>query len=141
MTVLRSKQNPASRTEVGAHVLDAAKSIDTRSIKARLAAFVSVHRAFVGADDKVAIADAVARKEQQVLGDLDVDQDQAVDALATALAGEASAAAASRLEKAASAVFARKKPPHLARIMLEKKPELGSDLLKLLREQLAEPRS
>jgi hypothetical protein len=68
-------------------VLAAAKTISTGAIAKRLAAFSSAHRAYVAAQAKVDAADRKLRAAQAVVGERDVEQDEAVLALASTLAG------------------------------------------------------
>jgi hypothetical protein len=70
---------------VGASILAAARTLDTRIIKARLAAFEAAQRTYSTGHDKVHTAEAQLGAAQLRLDELDAQQDQAVEALAAAL--------------------------------------------------------
>ncbi len=91
MATLQTNNGPASRTEAGDHVLNAAESLGAagkKPIAGRLAAFEKAHLAFVSADGVVKAADRTIRAQQAKVGEADVVQDEGVDALATAAVGE-----------------------------------------------------
>jgi len=85
MATIKIGAGLASQLEAGASILAAARTVDTRLIKGRMAEFERAHRAFSTAHDKVHAAEAQLGAAQTRLGELDVDQDAAVDALARAL--------------------------------------------------------
>ena len=80
--------SPGNRLQTGTAVLAAARGVDTRLIGARLKGFERAHKLYVDAQRKVEAAEAELRAAQAVLGERDVDQDEAVEALARALVGE-----------------------------------------------------
>lgn len=84
-TLKTQVKNPGARRVVGQAVLAAAKVVDTRPVKARLAAFAKAHQAFVTAADKVSAAEAVRDAAHAAVAEADVRQDAAVDALVLAL--------------------------------------------------------
>jgi hypothetical protein len=88
MSTLQSKKNPASRKDVGDLVIANGKTTDVAPVKKRFAAFAKTHAAFVAADGKVEAATKAVHATEAKVGELDVAQDEAVDALASALAGE-----------------------------------------------------
>jgi hypothetical protein len=77
--------SPGARREVGHKVLAAAKVVDVKPVKARLAAFAKAHEAFVRAGDKVSAAEAVRDAAHAAVAAADVAQDAAIDALVLAL--------------------------------------------------------
>jgi len=91
VATLKSSNGPGSRVDAGNHVLDAAESLGQASMKlvgARFATFVKVHSAYVKAEEAVKGADSKVRAQQGKVGTADVAQDEVVDELASALAGE-----------------------------------------------------
>ena len=88
MATIQVDNAPASRVEVGNTVLEAAAASDTAPVKARLAAFEKAHRAYLAAQAQVTKADEAVRKCQAAVAESDVTQDEAVNALAGALAGD-----------------------------------------------------
>ncbi len=85
MGTIKIGMSIAAQLEGGASILAAARTVDTRLIKARLTAFERAHRAFETAQDKVHAAELRLSAGQTRLGELDVAQDEAVDAVARAL--------------------------------------------------------
>ena len=85
MAKTKSGIGPGRRLEVGAAILAAAKVIDTRPIKTRLAAFERAHRAYASAQHKVDVAEAQLVAARAGIGDCDAEQNKAVEALAHAL--------------------------------------------------------
>lgn len=85
MATLQIGTRAASQLNAGVSILAAARTVDTRLIKARLAAFEHAQRTYGAADDKVHAAEAQLSAAQARLRELDVDQDDAVDAVARAL--------------------------------------------------------
>lgn len=88
MATLKTQvQNPGARRMVGQTVLAAARVVDTKPVKARLAAFVRAHQAYVTAADKVVAAEAVRDAAHAAVAEADVTQDAAIDALVLELVG------------------------------------------------------
>ena len=85
MATLQVGTRAASQLNAGVSILAAARTVYTRLIKARLAGFERAQRAYGAADDRVRAAEAQLSAAQTRLGELDVDQDEAVDAVARAL--------------------------------------------------------
>lgn len=79
---------PGSRVVMGNTVIDAAKTIDTSAVKARLTAFVRAHREYLTVDAKVRKAEEVLRAQQVKLGEADARQDDATEGLAEVLIRE-----------------------------------------------------
>lgn len=77
--------NPGARRTVGQSVLSAAKVLDTKRVKVRLAAFAKAHSAYVKAADKVLAAESVRDAAHAAVAEHDVAQDAALDALVLAL--------------------------------------------------------
>ncbi len=91
MAIIQARHNPGARLEAGNDVLAAAAGHDARSVllvKSRLAVFAKTHAAFVAADARVGRDDEALRRQQETAGEADVVQDEAVFALAGALAGD-----------------------------------------------------
>lgn len=84
-TLKTQVQNPGARRAVGQTVLAAARAVETKPVKARLAAFAKAHHAYVTAADKVVAAEAVRDAAHAGVAEADVAQDVAVDALVLAL--------------------------------------------------------
>ena len=82
------KTNPGMRLQLGASVLSAARAVDTRLVKARLARFERVHRSYVNAQRKVDAAESQLRAAQARLAESDAIQDEAVETLACALVAD-----------------------------------------------------
>jgi hypothetical protein len=91
MGTLQSKKNPGSRKESGDAVLANGKNADVSPVKKRFAAFAKAHASYSAAESKVTAAANAVRATEQKVGELDVAQDHAVDALASALVGEGAA--------------------------------------------------
>ena len=85
METLQSGSSPGTRIDAGNSVFDAAESVDTKPIAARLAGFKKVHGAYVTADAGVKKAGEALQKQQAKVGEADVLQDEALDALAVSL--------------------------------------------------------
>ena len=85
MATIKMGSNATSQLDAGASILAAARTVDTRLIKPRLAAFENAHRAYSAAHDKVHAAEAQLATAQLHLGELDADQDAAVTTLAALL--------------------------------------------------------
>jgi len=73
------------RLQVGAAIFAAAKAVDTRLVKARLAAFEAAHHSYADAQQKVDAVEAQLRTAQAKLGQLDAAQGEAVEALVRSL--------------------------------------------------------
>jgi hypothetical protein len=85
MATLKLGSNVASQLDAGASIVAAADTVDTRLIKPRLSAFGGAQRTYKAAHEQVQAAEAHVTAAQMRLGELDVDQDEAVTALAAAL--------------------------------------------------------
>ncbi|MFT3768586.1 MAG: hypothetical protein QM820_24330 [Minicystis sp.] len=88
MPTLQSGDSPGTRIAAGDVVLASAKSVSTKPIAARFAAFQKAHLAYRAADAKVKKATAALIKQQSKVGEADVDQDSAVMSVASALSGD-----------------------------------------------------
>ena len=88
MSIIQARKNPSARIDAGNHVLEAAKTVDTRSVKAKLAAFAKVHATFVAAHAVVAKAEHALHDAHDALGQADAEQDAAVHALAAKMIGD-----------------------------------------------------
>ena len=88
MATMKIGKGPGIRLTAGASILAAARAIDTRFVKARLAAFERAHRAYADAQQKVDNAEAQLSAAQGRLGERDAVQDEAVEALAVALVAD-----------------------------------------------------
>jgi hypothetical protein len=88
MATIQSNNHPGSRIDVGDLVLERAKARDTKSVKARLAAFAAAHAAYAKAEREVRAAEESQLAQEGKAAEADVVQDAAVDALATAMAGD-----------------------------------------------------
>jgi hypothetical protein len=75
-------QSPAALAETGDAVLAAAKTQDTKPIKAKLAAFAKLHGAFLAAEKKVGRAEALLRAQQAKVAEADSEQDALIEQLA-----------------------------------------------------------
>ncbi|MFI5366608.1 MAG: hypothetical protein ACHQ4J_13400 [Candidatus Binatia bacterium] len=73
------------RLQIGAAIFAAAKAVDTRLVKARLAAFEGAHRSYAEAQHKVDAAEAQLHAAQAKLGQCDVSQNEALEMLARSL--------------------------------------------------------
>jgi hypothetical protein len=88
MRTIQARNNPGSRVEVGDAILEAAKKTNTKAIAPRIAAFKKIHAAYLKANEQVRKADGALKAQQEKVAEADVDQDAAVQSLASALAGE-----------------------------------------------------
>ena len=84
----RSKSNRGTRLQIGASVLSAARLVDTRLVKDRLGRFEQMHRTYAAAQRKVDTAEEELSAAEARIVACDAAQDEAVNALAAALAGE-----------------------------------------------------
>lgn len=75
----------AFQLQAGEAILAAARAVDTRLVKARLTAFERAQRDYAAAHAKVQDAEGKLSAAQVRLGELDADQDAALDAVARAL--------------------------------------------------------
>ena len=73
------------RLQTGAAIFAAARAVDTRLVKARLAAFEQAHRSYAEAQAKVDAAEIQLRGAQAKLGECDVALTEGVDVLARSL--------------------------------------------------------
>ncbi len=85
MATMRFGSNATSQLDAGASILAAARTADTRLIKGRVTAFQEAQRSYAAAHEKVHAAEAQVDAARLRLGELNVDQDEAVSALAAAL--------------------------------------------------------
>lgn len=85
MVTIQSGSSPGSRVEAGDSVLAAAKSVSIKPVQKRFAAFQKAHLAYRAADDKARKATESLRAQQARVGEIDVDQDADVMALAVVL--------------------------------------------------------
>jgi hypothetical protein len=88
MATMKIGSSAGSQLDAGSSVLAAARTVDTRAIKTRLAGFERAQRAYSAAHEKVRAAEAKLSAAQRQLGELDVDQDEAVDSVARALVAD-----------------------------------------------------
>jgi len=88
MATIHPSNRPASRIAAGDHVLEAAKTADTRAVKAKLAAFARAHAALVAAHAVATKAEMALHDAQDAVGDADAEQDAAVHALAAKMVGD-----------------------------------------------------
>jgi len=84
----KTKFSPGSRRATGVAILAAARAVDTRLIKGRLAAFEKVQRDYIAAQSDVENEDARLRAAQTRVGECDAAQDEAVESLARALVAD-----------------------------------------------------
>lgn len=88
MTALTTNLSPGGRVEAGDGILERAKNHDVKSVKARLASFEKVHAAYVKASGTAQAKLEGWRAALALVAERDVDQDDAVDGLALALAND-----------------------------------------------------
>jgi hypothetical protein len=88
MATMKIGKGPGVRLGAGASILAAAKAIDTRLVKARLAAFERAHGAYGAAQRKVDAAEGQLSAAQSRLSERDAVQDEAVETLARALVAD-----------------------------------------------------
>jgi hypothetical protein len=88
MPTLQGGDSPGKRLGSGDRLLEAAKAVDTRAVKERLGRFQRAHQAFRAEQARVEAADDRLRQQQAHVGDADAAQDEAVQTLASALAGD-----------------------------------------------------
>lgn len=85
MATLKLGSGAVSQLNTGASILAAARTVDTRVIKVRLADFQRAQLNYNAAHEKVRAAEANLRAAQTRLEELDANQDQAVDGVARML--------------------------------------------------------
>ncbi|MBL8679782.1 MAG: hypothetical protein JNK05_11480 [Myxococcales bacterium] len=88
MATLDSPSNPAGMISVGEAVLSAANAIDTKPVKAKLKAFADAHKLFRTLQGAVAAAEDALASHRAKVANADVDQDEAIFALADKLVGD-----------------------------------------------------
>ncbi len=88
MAILRPRLNPGSRLEAGNYVTERATSVSIAPIKSRFDAFKKSFAQFQSAEANVSKADDAARAASTKVAELDAVQDEAVFALASAMAGD-----------------------------------------------------
>ena len=84
-------QNPGGRVARGDAVFNAVKTLSAKAkalVKGELAAFTAEHSAFLKRQSAVKAAKSAVLAAEKNAGDKDAAQDRAVDALASALAGD-----------------------------------------------------
>ena len=86
MAAKMKKTSPGTRLEVGATVLAGARGADTSAVADRLERFEQAHRVYVAAQRKVDAADEQVRAVQTRVAQLDTVANEAIEALACALA-------------------------------------------------------
>jgi len=88
MPTIDSGRSSTSRIAAGEDVLRAAKHAHVKPVAAKLAAFAKTHAAYVKAEAVVEKARDALATQQRAVGEKDAVQDEVVDALASALAGD-----------------------------------------------------
>jgi hypothetical protein len=88
MANLVKRTGPGMRLQLGASVLTAAKTLDTRAVKERLDRFARVHQSYVEAQGKVDTAESELRAGYARLGKRDRALGKAVEKLACELVTE-----------------------------------------------------
>lgn len=88
MATISANGGPKAQLEAGASILDAASTVDTRVIKARLAAFERAQRVYHDAHQAVLDADGQLAAAHAALEGCDAAQDAAIEALAGALGAD-----------------------------------------------------
>src|SRR5438045_3597131 len=79
---------PGERAKIGAAVLAAAETVDTRLVERRLTAFAATHRRYLEAQRAVEVLEGKVAAAAAVVKRCDGEQDAALDALARALIRE-----------------------------------------------------
>ena len=87
MAVLAAKSHQG-RIEAGDALFEAASTVDTGRVKARLTAFAAAHRALAKAQQAVDKDEATLGARRAVVAERDVDQDELVDRVTAALIGD-----------------------------------------------------
>ena len=88
MATLKAVDYPSGRIDAGNAVLQAASAVDSTPIHKRLTGFQKSHTAYVAAEDRVRRAAAAVQKQQAIVGEFDVTQDESLNRLASSLAGD-----------------------------------------------------
>lgn len=88
MATLKIAASVAGQLQAGESILAAARTVDTRLVELRVAALEKAQQDYVAAHAKVQEAEANLAAAQVKLGELDADQDTAVDRLARELINE-----------------------------------------------------
>jgi hypothetical protein len=88
METLQSGSSPGTRIAAGDSVIEAAKSIETKAVAARLTGFKKAHATYRAADGAVKKSGEALQKQQVKVAESDVTQDEAVEALAVVLPGD-----------------------------------------------------
>jgi hypothetical protein len=88
MATLRPRLNPGSRLEAGNYVIERASSVSIKPIKPRFDAFKKTFAQFQSAEASVSKAVEAADAASTKVAELDSVQDEAVLALAAAMAGD-----------------------------------------------------
>jgi hypothetical protein len=88
MATIQAKNNPASRVEAGDHVIESAKTAETKSVKTKLLVFTKAHAAYVAAHAAAQKSEAALHAAQDALGEEDAAQDTAAQALAAKMIGD-----------------------------------------------------
>ena len=81
-------KSPAGRVEVGDGILAAARHVDAAPVKGDLAEFRVVHVRYGAAEAAVRQAEAAKRKQEELVGERDVEQDQGIAALGAQLTAD-----------------------------------------------------
>ena len=87
MSVLEGRTHQG-RIAAGDSLLEAAATRDTVKVKARLAGFAAAHRALAKAQAALDDAEATPSARRVAVAERDLDQDQLVDRVASALVGD-----------------------------------------------------
>lgn len=88
MATVQAGSNPSARIAAGEHILEAAKSVATKPIKAKLDAFRAAHVAYVKAHASTEKAEASLAGGEAKVGDADGVQDALVRTLAAKMIGD-----------------------------------------------------
>lgn len=87
-TVKTDQKSVTGRKDAGDAVIAAAKTQDTKKVRAQLAAFTKAHGAYALALTKVSAAESVRDLAQRAVGEADAAQDAAIEDLARVLVSE-----------------------------------------------------
>jgi hypothetical protein len=88
MATLQPRLSPGSRLEAGRHVIERASGVSTKPIKTRFDAFKKSFTQFEAAETNVGKAAQALQAADSHVAELDAIQDEAVIALAAAMAGD-----------------------------------------------------
>lgn len=125
MPTIQAKNNPASRIEAGNHVIEAAKTTDTKRIKTKLVAFAKAHTAFVAAHAAATKAERALDDAQDAVGEADGEQDAALHVLAAKMIGDGAP------KNNPFKLFGLPAPSKLAGVAVEREVRLTAKLAKL----------